>query len=202
MKKWVKKSLAFLLSAVLAVCLVACGGGTDEAEAAVRGMFGAFQSLDFEEAEKYVNMETIADMESNEEGILQPRRMMEALFDRLSYNILSSEKKDADTVLVKTEVTAVNMTDLVSDWLPELYASMIAQLQQGQQPGEEQNQQLMETFLNLARQDGRTTLTTTVDIPVVRRDGSWRVEADEAFVDAVMGGLKDAANTIEEAFAL
>lgn len=201
MKNWWKKSLAILLSAVLAVCLAACGG-TDEAETAVRGMFGAFQSLDFEEAEKYVNMETIADMESNEEGILQPRRMMEALFDRLSYNILSSEKKDADTVLVKTEVTAVNMTDLVSDWLPELYASMIAELQQGQQPGEEQNQQLMETFLNLARQDGRTMLTTTVDIPVVRRDGSWRVEADEAFVDAVMGGLKDAANTIEEAFAL
>ena len=71
----------------------------------------------------------------------------------------------------------------------------------GEQPaGEDLDQKMIASFLEIANQEGNPTAVRRVDIPVVYRDGVWRVEADEVFVDALMGGLNDAAKTITEAF--
>ena len=200
MKGWFKRGAGLLLLVIFPFCLSGCGE-VKEAEAAVQGMFAAFQALDFEGAETFADMDSIADLETKEGGILQPKLLMEALFDELDYNINSSEKKDGKTVLVSTEVTAVDMTALVNAWLPGLFQSMFDKIMDGEQPaGEDLDQKMIASFLEIANQEGNPTAVRRVDIPVVYRDGVWRVEADEVFVDALMGGLNDAAKTITEAF--
>lgn len=47
----------------------------------------------------------------------------------------------------------------------------------------------------------RATVTNTVDITVVKaEDKSWRIKSDDAFLNALMGGLYEATKGIENSF--
>ena len=57
MKTTYKRLAALLLAILMLVSLCGCSTPTKEAEASVKGMFEAFKALDFEKAEKYIDIE-------------------------------------------------------------------------------------------------------------------------------------------------
>ena len=101
MKK-IKSIIAVVLTLVLVFSLTGCGE-IKKAETSVNGMFTAFKNLDFEEAQKYVNVDDITNGENSNDNA---EAVMNAIFGNLNYEIVLSEKVDDSTVIVKTSITA------------------------------------------------------------------------------------------------
>lgn len=70
------------------------------------------------------------------------------------------------------------------------------------QPTEEEtNKKAEEMFIESASKADLATVTNDVDIKVVKnKDGEWKVETDDTFANALLGGLLDAAKELGSAF--
>ena len=163
-------------------------------------MFTAFKNLDFEEAQKYVNVDEItkAGEEANENSML----IMETVFDNLSYEIISSEKVDNETVIVKTKVTATDMKPGLGEFLSKALEYAFSNAFANPQPTEEEtNKKMEEILVECASKPDLATVTNEVDIKVIKTESKdWKIEADDAVVNALLGGLADAAKEMENAF--
>lgn len=194
-----KSITAIILTLILILSLTGCGE-IKKAETAVNGMFTAFKNLDFEEAQKYVNVDEItkAGEEANENSML----IMETVFDNLSYEIISSEKVDSETVIVKTKVTATDMKPVLDEFLTKALEYAFSNAFATPQPTEEETDKKMEEILvECASKPDLATVTNEVDIKVIKTESKdWKIEADDAVVNALLGGLADAAKEMENAF--
>ena len=194
-----KSITAIILTLILILSLTGCGE-IKKAETAVNGIFTAFKNLDFEEAQKYVNVDEItkAGEEANENSML----IMETVFDNLSYEIISSEKVDSETVIVKTKVTATDMKPVLGEFLTKALEYAFSNAFANPQPTEEETDKKMEEILvECASKPDLATVTNEVDIKVIKTESKdWKIEADDAVVNALLGGLADAAKEMENAF--
>ena len=194
-----KSITAIILTLILTLSLTGCGE-IKKAETAVNGMFTAFKSLNFEEAQKYVNVDEItkAGEEANENSML----IMETVFDNLSYEIISSEKVDSETVIVKTKVTATDMKPVLGEFLTKAFEYAFSNAFANPQPTEEEtNKKMEEILVECASKPDLATVTNEVDIKVIKTESKdWKIEADDAVVNALLGGLADAAKEMENAF--
>ena len=197
--KRIKTITAIILTLILTLSLTGCGE-IKKAETAVNGMFTAFKSLNFEEAQKYVNVDEItkAGEEANENSML----IMETVFDNLSYEIISSEKVDNETVIVKTKVTATDMKPVLGEFLAKALEYAFSNAFANPQPTEEEtNKKMEEILVECASKPDLATVTNEVDIKVIKTESKdWKIEADDAVVNALLGGLADAAKEMENAF--
>ena len=197
--KRIKTITAIILTLILTLSLTGCGE-IKKAETAVNGMFTAFKNLDFEEAQKYVNVDEItkAGEEANENSML----IMETVFDNLSYEIISSEKVDNETVIVKTKVTATDMKPVLGEFLAKALEYAFSNAFANPQPTEEEtNKKMEEILVECASKPDLATVTNEVDIKVIKTESKdWKIEADDAVVNALLGGLADAAKEMENAF--
>ena len=194
-----KSITAIILTLILTLSLTGCGE-IKKAETAVNGMFTAFKNLNFEEAQKYVNVDEItkAGEEANENSML----IMETVFDNLSYEIISSEKVDKETVVVKTKVTATDMKPVLGEFLAKALEYAFSNAFADPQPTEEEtNKKMEEILVECASKPDLATVTNEVDIKVIKTESKdWKIEADDAVVNALLGGLADAAKEMENAF--
>lgn len=194
-----KSITAIILTLILTLSLTGCGE-IKKAETAVNGMFTAFKNLNFEEAQKYVNVDEItkAGEEANENSML----IMETVFDNLSYEIISSEKVDKETVVVKTKVTATDMKPVLGEFLTKALEYAFSNAFADPQPTEEEtNKKMEEILVECASKPDLATVTNEVDIKVIKTESKdWKIEADDAVVNALLGGLADAAKEMENAF--
>ena len=197
--KRIKSITAIILTLILTLSLTGCGE-IKKAETAVNGMFTAFKNLNFEEAQKYVNVDEItkAGEEANENSML----IMETVFDNLSYEIISSEKVDNETVIVKTKVTATDMKPVLGEFLAKALEYAFSNAFANPQPTEEEtNKKMEEILVECASKPDLATVTNEVDIKVIKTESKdWKIEADDAVVNALLGGLADAAKEMENAF--
>lgn len=195
MKQLVKIITTLVLCLAMVLSLSACGE-VKQAETAVNNMFASFKSLDFEEAEKYTDLENmkISKFEGEQGAKSNYEMYMKALFDRLDYQIVSSEKIDANTVNVVTKITAVDMKPVFSDFVSTAMEYAISNAFADPQPTEEEtDKKMQELFLASATKPNLATVTNEVTIKVVKQGEDWKIAPDDTFVDAVFGGLVGAA---------
>lgn len=195
MKK-IKHIALILMTAVLMFSLTGCGE-SKKAEAAVNGMFEAFKNLNFEAAQEYVNVNDIgADETGTNENL---KVVMDAVFKNLNCEILSSEKIDKNNVAVKANVTATDMKPVMQEYMVKAISYAFENAFADPQPSEEEtNQKLEEILVECASKPDLETVTNEVDIKVVKADdGKWNVEVDDAFEDALLGGLEQSVKDIE-----
>ncbi|MBQ7572671.1 MAG: hypothetical protein IJT23_00245 [Clostridia bacterium] len=194
----IKSIIATLLTFILMLSLTGCGE-IKKAETAVNGMFAAFKSLNFEEAQKYVNVEEITKTgnEANENSML----IMETVFGNLNYEIISSEKVDNNNVVVKTKITATDMKPVMEEFFSKSLEYAFSNAFSTTQPTEEEtNKKMEEILVECASKPELATVTNEVDVKVVKTDSKeWKIEADDAFVNALFGGLSDAVKEMENA---
>lgn len=187
------------MTLVLILSLTGCGE-IKKAETAVNGMFTAFKNLDFEEAQKFVNVEDItkAGNEVNKNSML----IMETVFGNLGYEIVSSEKIDNDNVVVKTKVTATDMKTVMGEFLTKALEYTFSNAFSNPRPTEEEtNKKMEEILVECASKPELATVTNEVDIKVVKTESKeWKIEADDTFINALLGGLADAAKEMENTF--
>lgn len=176
--------------------LAGCGE-IKKAETAVNGMFAAFKELNMEEAQKYVNVEDItsAGNDANENADL----VVKTLFDDLAYEIISSEKIDSKTVVVKTKITAIAMKPVLAEYLTQgLQYALAAAFANPQPSDEEIALKMEEIFLECASKPDLATVVNEVDIKVVKTESKeWKIESDDTLANALLGGFIDAAAELE-----
>jgi len=181
----VKKFLTFLLSVVMVLSLASCGGNsTKEAQKCVEGMFDSLIALDFDAADKYVNMDEIKAFYSPEDDG-SAELFMSAVFDRLGYEIINAQKLDNKNVLVKTKITAVDFETLAMDFYNQL---MIYSIQTGGAQDENTEQIITDMLFTVA--DNATEMEENeVDILVSKNDNGYKVMLDEYFLNALYGNV-------------
>lgn len=191
----IKSLIASVLMFVVMFTLTGCGE-TEKAEATVSGMFVAFKNIDFDAASKYVNVDEINT--SEETDSISTELVMKTIFNKLDYKILSSEKIDDNTVNVKTEITATDMKPVLGDFFTKAMQYAFSTAFSDPQPTEDEtNKKAEEMFIESASKDNLATVTNEVDIKVVKnKDGEWKVETDDTFINALLGGLLDAAEAL------
>ncbi len=198
MKNTAKRITAILLTFVLIFSLAGCGE-VKKAETAVNGMFAAFMAGDFDEAQKYVD---ISDFENDSNPITgDTKTMMEVLFGSLSYNIVSSEKNDDGSVSVKTEITATDMKPVLADLMLKAIEYSLSNAFADPAPTEEEmNAKMQELFIESATKPDLATVTNTVDIKAAKTEnGDWKIQGSDELVNALLGGMTDAALELSDA---
>ena len=203
MKRFFKLSTTMLLIAALVLSLTGCGE-IKKAETAVNNMFTAFKALDFEEARKYVDVDDmeIDELDEGDDSSDSYEMYMKALFDRLDYKIISSEKVDSNTVNVTTEITAVDMKPVLGDFFVAAMEYAFSSTLDDPQPTEEEiNKKMEEMFIESATKPDLATISNEVVIKVVKEDEGWKIVSDDALVDALLGGVTAATEELAKSFS-
>lgn len=200
MKKLFKRIIAVLAVAVLMLSLTACGE-IKKAETTVNNMFTAFKAADFDKAREYIDVDKIISEESDNKKLVNAETIMKTLFDRLNYEIISSEKVDENTVIVKTKITAVDMKPVIGEFFKSAMQYAISNAFANPTPSEEEmNKKMEELFVAAATKPDLATVTNEVDIKVISTDNTWKVASDETFANALLGGLLDSIKDIQNSF--
>ena len=157
-------------------------------EKTVEGMLNSLKNADFESVNKYVNYEEIV----NESEMLQNSEMDEEtqslLFDKLTWKILNISKEE-NTASVEVEITNKDFNQIITNYTQEALRIAFSGESFTQ---EEQNNKLKEQLKN----EGIGTKTVTTTIQLVKKDGEWKVQADESLVNALLPGLQEAINSL------
>lgn len=204
MKRIIKITALSLTVFILLLALTGCGE-VQKAEKTVAGMFEAYKRLDFETAKKYVDISKM-ELTDDKEGIAGNTEMlMKNLFNKLNYKIISSEKIDNETVIVKTEITAIDMKPVMEEYMSNSikFALTNAFTTAGQKLSDaEVDKKMEEIFVQSVNKPNLATVTNTVDIKVVKSDKKWKVVTDDTFTNALFGGLltvvKDMGNSFNQ----
>lgn len=180
---------------IIAVSLSGCGE-IKKAEASVNAMFVALKNLDFNEAQKYVD---VNDIKLNDDSGEQTKLIMDKFLSKLDYEVVASNKVDGNNVIVKAKITAVDMKPIFAEYVSQLFAYAVQNAFSNTQSTEEDiNKKADEVWSEWAAKPDLATVTNEVDIKVVRNENrEWKIEADDSFVNALLGGIKDAAENVD-----
>ena len=199
MKKF-KQITSLLLAFVLAFAFVSCGdNAVEEAEKTVHNMFTALKALNLEALNNFV--EDSEDITDTDDALLtgNTEALLKAMFGGVEYKIISSEKVDEDTVNVKTSITAIDMKPVFQDFFASAmqlaFTSAVSDMSE-----DELTIKMEEMLLEKITAPDLDKITTEVILEVSKEDGVWKVDADDAFVNAIMGGLEEAIEEVQASF--
>ena len=169
-----KKVFALILVSCMLLSFAGCGE-VKNAEKAVNGMFTAFKNADLDEAQKYVNVDDITDAENESDE--NTAIILKAIFEKLDYEIISSEKIDDSTVSVKTKITAIDMAPVMTEYLSKVFEYAIANaFAEPQLTDDEYTQKIEEFLIECLSKPDLATVTNEVDIKVVKTENNeWKI---------------------------
>ncbi len=187
-----KKIVALILSLAMVLSLAGCGE-EKKAQEAVINLFEAFKAGDFEKAEGYLLKD--ADSDETEDG---DEDMFNHVFTKLDYTIVSSGKLDGENVDVTARITAPDMEVAVGDFFSKAIEFALENAFSETPLSDEESAAEMERiFIEATEKEDLGTVTNEVTVKVVKTDEGWKVNSDEAFVDAVTGGMMTALKEME-----
>lgn len=179
-----KKILAALISLVLVFSLTGCGE-LKNAEKTVTGAFDSFKALDFEASKKFIDLNSMAI--GDEASGMSTELILNNLFGKLEYEIISSEKVDSNTVLVKTKITALELEPLMQKFIGSVMEFSIANMNSPKLSEDATKKMYEDLFAKATSDPALAKKTEEVDVKVVKADGKWMIQPDEAFAAAVLG---------------
>lgn len=198
MRNNIKKIAALLLILTIAFSLAGCGE-IQKAETTINQTFKALKELDFETASNYINVDEM--MESDNSTDIDSDVFAQNLFGKLEYKIISSEKIDNNTVTVKTEITAVDMKPVLTEYFQKALQYAFANAFADPQPSEEEtNKKMEEIFIECISKEDLVMVKTEVDIKVIKTDKKWKIESSDELSNALLGGLVKAAEELSNSF--
>lgn len=198
MRNNIKKIAALLLILTIAFSLAGCGE-IQKAETTINQTFKALKELDFETASNYINVDEM--MESDDSTDIDSDVFSQNLFGKLEYKIISSEKIDNNTVTVKTEITAVDMKPVLTEYIQKALQYAFANAFADPQPSEEEtNKKMEEIFIECISKEELVMVKTEVDIKVIKTDKKWKIESSDELFNALLGGLLKVAEELSNSF--
>lgn len=166
--------------------LTGCGGG-ESPEQAVTNALKAIKNLNMETAKKYFEPEELTKSDSKND-LLENEKNTKLLLKNFSFKVLSSSI-EGDTATVKTEITNTDLKLILSEYLKQAFASAFSNAFSGELSDEDIQKQSEQMFFDLLKREGNKTLTSNIDIKLMKKEDSWRIIMDEYLQDAIFGGL-------------
>lgn len=195
----IKKIVLAVISVVISASVFGCSA-INPAKKAVDDMFTAFEELDFDTAREYIDLDEIQFSENDGSVAGNAEMYMQNLFDRLSHEIISAERADENTMTVKTKITAVDMEPVMVNFFTNaMHYTLSSAVSEEKPTDEEMDSKLIKLFTESAKDTSIPTVTNEVDITVTNINGTWKVQNDEAFIDALFGNITKALENIESA---
>lgn len=167
-----KKTLLFLL----VLCLVfttACGGPSPT----------DIVKLEFDYAQEHPE-EIIGEIDSSELGEESTRILIEKILD-YEYQLGEENIIDDDSATVETTITTYPFKTIMESAVTEVAAKYMA----NPNMTEEEIMAAYAKALADALAVAEKTYTETVSIPLEKEDGTWEMQDDDDFLNALSGGL-------------
>lgn len=180
-----KKLFLILLCAVLVSSFVACGTPAEtpaamaESARALDTLLAPLASGNFEDTDILAGSAF-----SNEDDM-----MLQGIFGKFAYAV-GEAVEDGDAATVQVDLTMVDMGALFGAYLTEAMAH--ASDAEWDADGSE--------FAKMATADDAVTKDFSVEVKMTKADGKWTVaeEGNEAFYNALTGGLLDSLGGLED----
>lgn len=201
MSKQINKLVAAALSLALALSLAACAQGNpaQQAEAAVTGFFHAVQQADMNEAAKYTDAEQVGNMDELTTLPDGGKKIMEAMFGKLEYELVGSEQISGEEVRVTVKISAVDMAPIFKQYMAKAMEYLFTHALDEPAPSEQEVMtQMSDIFVQLLAAEDVAMMDTQVEITVAKTDGKWKIKVEETFLSAVLGGFDQAVAQLEE----
>lgn len=187
MKK-IKRILSLLMTMMLVMSVSGCGE-VEKAKKSVDEMFGAFETVNLEQINTYLNTDELSSLELLTDDS-KSEEVFKLMFSKLSHNIISVEEADENTIVVKTEITTIDMGLVFQEWMQESIKMAFDGAFSGESLSEDEyNKKVEEQLLEILKKEDRQTVTNTVDIKYVKTDNKWNIQVDDKLTDALLGGL-------------
>lgn len=187
MKK-IKRILSLLMTMMLVMSVSGCGE-VEKAKKSVDEMFGAFETVNLEQINTYLNTDELSSLELLTDDS-KSEEVFKLMFSKLSHNIISVEEADENTIVVKTEITTIDMGLVFQEWMQESIKMAFDGAFSGESLSEDEyNKKVEEQLLEILKKEDRQTVTNTVDIKYVKTDNKWDIQVDDKLTDALLGGL-------------
>jgi len=186
-----KKYLSVLIMLALLVSVVFVFSGCNEekkAEKAVKEMFSSIKALDFEKAQKFMDGDNFYQGDDVKDLPEYAQIILNELCGNLEYKILESEKVNKNKVIVKTEITTLDISPIMTEFMKEAISSMMGASLLDK---DKQEAELAKIAKKLMARPDLKTKTATVDIDVVNNDKGWVVVSSDEFENAMSGGLAE-----------
>lgn len=191
------KKISLLLILVFFVTAIFTGCSMEESPTqAVQNACGAIKAADVETAVKYINYDELLKANNTNAEISNEdtKQLMKKIFSGLEYKVKSSQI-DGDKATVTTEITNIDMSYILPDFISRVFPLVFSGLNK-----EQLNEKYMDIFTELlSRKDNKTT-TKTVEIPLTKVEGKWKITITDDFTDAITGGMLTAAKNMSSAF--
>lgn len=187
-----KKIVALALVVITVLSLAGCGE-VGKAEEAVTNLFEALKEGGFEKAEAYLVKDGDNTAADNSDD------MFNHVLTKLYYTVISSEKIAGDEVRVTASVTAPDMKVAVGAFFEKALEFAVENaFSETPLPDEEYSAELNRIFKEETDREDLGTVTNEVVIKVVKTDEGWKIESDDAFADAITGGMMTALKDMEQ----
>ena len=199
MKKTTQISISLLLAFTMLMSLTGCGE-IKKAENTVVGLFDALKAADVEKVSEYMDADDFKVEGDDEDSIVSDTEMIiQNMFKQLDYKIISSEKKDDSTVIVTAEITNTDMKPVLGEFFAKaLQYAFSNAFSDSQDSDEESNKKMEEMLIESLNKPDLATVTNTAYITVVKtEDKSWKIDSDDAFLNALLGGLYEAVKDMQ-----
>lgn len=183
-----KRVLSIIMVMALMLSITGCGE-VEKAKKSVDEMFVAFETANMETMNKYISSDELASMDLLSDDAKE-QEFIQLMFSKLSHTIISAEEADENTIVVKTEVTTIDMGLVFQEWMQESMKMAFDGAFSGEAFSEEEyNAKVEGKLLEILKKEDIKTVTNTVDIKYVKTDGNWEIQTDDQLLDALLGGL-------------
>lgn len=160
----------------------------ENAEKAVTDFMTAVQNCDYETMASIGNGMDTDKINTTDE---QSKQVFDNLFNKTTYEIKSAELQEDKSVLVTTDITTVDVGKAYSTAITNSFSQLLSNAFSGEELSDEESEQIIiDNLVNELNNSNTGTVTTTVNIKVLKVDKTWKVDCDDAFINAITGNLK------------
>lgn len=187
MKIKLKNICSVLLIMACMFTLTSCKE-VENAEKAVTDFMTAIQNCDYETMASIGNGMDADKIDTTDE---QGKQIFDNLFNKTTYEIKSAELQEDKSVLVTTDITTVDVGKAYSTAITNSFSQLLSNAFSGEELSDEESEQIIiDNLVNELNNSNTGTVTTTVNIKVLKVDKTWKVDCDDAFINAITGNLK------------
>ncbi|MCI9626730.1 MAG: hypothetical protein HFI90_08100 [Clostridia bacterium] len=198
MKKWGTLCLCALLCiAILGGCATRQENRQQQAEETLGKLISALKAADIPTAQQYIDMASLESggIDFTSDAYLP---LAKEMFGKLEYEVLSAEEADNENVRLHVKIKAINMQPVMVTWIQNLMQKALTLGESASQMSEEEQTQLaMDGLIEAVQQSGGDLLESEVDVNVTWVDGAPKIQSDRTFANALMGGLMDASEGLQ-----
>lgn len=197
-----KKLLSLFLTCGLVLTLGACSN-SPKPQDTVKNFLNSYKTQKFDELDNFFDAPTEfsdeIDFSGEFEGTDKEAQtiILKKLTD-IDYKI-DNETVNNDKATVKVTITANNFGEKFMEGIQEAFTLAFTLAMDENITEEEVNQKVTEAMIKPIKECEKT-VTETVEIPLVQKDGKWLIstEINEDLLNALTGGILDIAEQFED----